>query len=155
MFKEKSLFNKIWYKFFKRRLVYKKGVIWNRDERMQYECTGCKKRHWDIPNMSGEKYQWSWDDKISCQLQPKFEEDDLKIYGWIIEMKWIKYEGKNWEIYWNKRVYHSKEVAFEAINQISSTGWFNDYEFRVRPLYDVSTQYYRNIKISKLLKEKK
>ena len=29
----------------------------------------------------------------------------------------------------------------------------NDYEFRIRPLYEVDNQYYRNIKISKLLKE--
>ena len=32
--------------------------------------------------------------------------------------------------------------------------WFNDYEFRIKPLYEISTQYFRNIKISKLLKEK-
>jgi hypothetical protein len=40
----------------------------------------------------------------------------------------------------------------EALNQVSNIGYFNDYEFRIRPLYEVDNQYYRNIKISKLLK---
>ena len=154
MFKENSLFNKIWYRMFKRKLIYKKGVLWNRDEKVQYQCTGCKKQHWDIPDMSGEKYQWSWDDKISCQLQPIVDDENLKAYGFIIEMRNIKY-NHTWENYWNKRVYHSKEVAMEALNQISSINWFNDYEFRIKPLYEISTQYFRNIKISKLLKTKK
>lgn len=154
MFKENSLFNKIWHRIFKRKLIYKKGVLWNRDEKIQYQCTGCKKQHWDIPDMSGEKYQWSWDDKISCQLQPIVDDENLKAYGFIIEMRNIKY-SQRWDNYWNKRVYHSKEVAMEALNQISSINWFNDYEFRIKPLYEISTQYFRNIKISKLLKTKK
>lgn len=154
MFKERSLFNRILYFLFRKELIVKKGIIYDSQTRIKYECGGCKSYHWNIPNMDGELYQWSWDDKISCQLQPRLNEDDIKLYGWIIEMKYLKYNG-GWENYWNKRVYHSKEVAMEAINQISTTGWFRDYEFRIRPLYHIDNQYFRDIKISKLLKEKK
>lgn len=153
MLKENSLFNRILQKLFKRKLIYKKGVIWNREEKIQYQCTGCKKQHWDLPDMSGEKYQWSWDDQWSCQLQPELNDEDLDVYGWVVEMRNKKYSHR-WENYWNKRVYWSKTVAMEALNQISTVGYFNDYEFRIKPLYDVDIQYFRNIKISRLLKEK-
>lgn len=150
---EKSLFNKVFYKLFKRKLIYQRSVLWDCKVNNGYQCFTCKEKNWKIPKMDKDEYYYSLENKFSFEEQIEFKDDDLKVYGWIVEMKSRKYERLGWENYWNKRVYHSRVVAMEALNQVSNVGYFNDYEFRIRPLYEVDNQYYRNIKISKLLKE--
>jgi hypothetical protein len=152
MLKENSSFNKVLNKLFKRKLVYKKGVIWDCKVNSGYQCFTCKEKNWKIPKMDKDEYYYSLKEKFTLKEQIKLDDEELKVYGWIVEMKGKTYDWQRWENYWNKKVYHSRIIAMEALNQVSNIGYFNDYEFRIRPLYEVDNQYYRNIKISKLLK---
>ena len=74
--------------------------------------------------------------------------DDIYVYGWIVEFRHMNYKN-NWTNYINYKVYLSREIALEAINQIK----WRDYEFRIKPLYDFKNNGFRTYIINKIIKE--
>ena len=106
-------------------------------------------------------------------LEKKFEveiSDEVKeigdlpvdIYGWVVEIRFKKIVpssgpvasiGKvyysQWINHWNHKIYNSKEIALDAINQFKSS----DIEYRVIPLYKIKDESFRNYVIDKILKQ--
>jgi hypothetical protein len=75
--------------------------------------------------------------------------EDIYIYGWVVEFRLID-KKDNWRNYFNYKVYLSKEVALEAINQMKM---WQHYEYRVKPLYDFKNNGFRTYIINKIIKE--
>ena len=76
------------------------------------------------------------------------QDDDLNLFGWIVEEKYTRYPDSNWRQHSNYKVYHSKESAMNAINQ---SPYSSNYNHRVSPVYKASKNYFRNIAIKKIL----
>ena len=75
--------------------------------------------------------------------------EDIYIYGWVVEFRLID-KKDNWRNYFNYKVYLSKEVALEDINQMKM---WQHYEYRVKPLYDFKNNGFRTYIINKIIKE--
>lgn len=124
-----------------------------------------KKENNDIGLINGVTWSYFKDNKVLMQVgdtirglssrdltfNPYVEknEADLFVYGWIIEYKYK--DEKRWEIYPNKKVYDTKETSLETIVQIKSHHYNNKNDFRVRPLYAGSKQYWRSHIIGNVL----
>lgn len=71
-----------------------------------------------------------------------------QLYGYSIEFRDTKYNTP-WKIYWNKKVYDSEYSATEAIRQIN--GHFDDWEFRIKPLFTCDQTQFRDYKLTQLI----
>ncbi len=120
-----------------------------------YECNICKSQHKRLPNIKKEDRIFKVENIANLEIQPEFNEKDLNVYGWVIEIYQVDYYGKNWHKHWNHKVYKTKEDGMDAIEQskISNTWRHFKYkiEYRLIPLYSVNQDYYRNITINKIL----
>lgn len=129
-----------------------------------YECNICKSHHKKLPNINKEDRIFKVEQVANLEMQPEFNEKDLKVYGWVIEINIHQsfykiqqedYYGKNWQKHWNHKVYKTKEDGMDAIEQskISNNWRIFKYQinYRLVPLYSVNQDYYRNITINKIL----
>jgi hypothetical protein len=66
----------------------------------------------------------------------------------VVEMS---YKDSKFEKDWNHKVYLSKEIAIDSINQRGNHGV---YKFRVKPVYVFRNNTHRNYLIEKILEEK-
>ena len=95
---------------------------------------------------------WAIEESINFQAQAVTE--GMKPYGWTVEVRWKNNNGEfyPWQTYWNKKIYYSAASATEAaLKFYLSTS--HGYEWRVKPLYVMEQQEYREFKIDKLLGE--
>jgi len=93
---------------------------------------------------------WAIEETIDFQTQAVAE--GMKPYGWTVEVRWKNNKGEfyPWQTYWNRKIYYSASSATEAaLKFYVSTS--HGYEWRVKPLYVMEQQEYRNFKIDKLL----
>ncbi len=111
----------------------------------------------ELPIINGVQYIYR---KDGYRNYPHFQmeiaeiedkDDDIYVYGWIIQYQYIdKNSTKSlWFNHWNHKLYSSKEIALDAINQFGSVSW----EFRVLPLYNFKNTSYRNYIIDKIIKD--
>lgn len=107
---------------------------------------------WSIKPYAG-KQEFTFDKEIDLGEQQKFIDDNLKIYGWSVEIKWVNNQNSSWTNHWNHRIYNSRSVALEAIIQFKKSGIYNNIDFRILPLYVVDNSYIREISINKILKK--
>jgi hypothetical protein len=95
---------------------------------------------------------WAIEESINFQTQAIV--DGMKPYGWTVEIRWKDNNGEfyPWQTYWNRKIYYSASSATEAALKcyLSKS---NGYEWRVKPLYTMEQQEYRNFKLDKLLGE--
>jgi len=72
----------------------------------------------------------------------------IDIYGYIIEKRYklthIRYleagmEWSEWLNDSNHKIYKSEEIANDAIKQLKKSGVFTEYQFRIIPLYVITT----------------
>jgi hypothetical protein len=93
---------------------------------------------------------WAIEESIDFQTQAIAE--GMRPYGWTFEVRWKDNSGEwyTWQSYWNRKIYYSVHTATEAALKcyISKN---HGYEWRVKPLYAMEQQEYRNFKIDKLL----
>lgn len=95
---------------------------------------------------------WAVEESINFQTQAVAE--GMMPYGWAVEVRWKDNKGEfyPWQAYWNRKIYYSASSATEAaLKFYVSTS--NGYEWRVKPLYSMEQQEYRNFKLDKLLGE--
>jgi hypothetical protein len=93
---------------------------------------------------------WAIEESIDFQTQAVAE--GMRPYGWAVEVRWRDNKGEfyPWQSYWNRKIYYSALAATEAaLKFYVSTS--HGYEWRVKPLYTMEQQEYRNFKIDKLL----
>jgi len=95
---------------------------------------------------------WAIEESINFQTQAVVE--GMKPYGWTIEVRWKDNKGEfyAWQTYWNRKIYYSALAATEAALK-SYVSKSSGYEWRVKPLYVMEQQEYRNFKLDKLLNE--
>src|ERR1035437_2778004 len=78
--------------------------------------------------------------------------EDIQVYGWSLESRYQYSNGEwmPWHIYYNNKIYHSRETAIDA--GIKS-GLCNSStcERRVVALYKMNEPQYRDYKIDKIL----
>ena len=95
---------------------------------------------------------WAIEESIRFETQSIAE--GYKPYGWTFEVRWKDNSGEwyPWQSYWNRKIYYSVHTATEAALKcyISKN---HGYEWRVKPLYVMEQQEYREFKIDKLLGE--
>jgi len=95
---------------------------------------------------------WAIEESIRFETQSIAE--GYKPYGWAFEVRWKDNSGEwyPWQAYWNRKIYYSAEAASEAALKcyISKN---HGFEWRVKPLYAMEQQEYRNFKLDKLLNE--
>lgn len=145
---------------FKWRISIKSNIIYIEKDVKMYvtKCEQCNKGYWNLPNHKGKKYIYKFiDDGLSIEMQNKIENDNFKVYGWVIQERYKKTKD-GWYDAHNHKVYFSKLAALDAINQIdkSSNGWYTDrYEYRVRPVYHLDDITSRNLLIQEILKKEK
>ena len=95
---------------------------------------------------------WAIEESINFQTQAVAE--GMKPYGWTVEVRWKNNNGEfyPWQTYWNRKIYYSAEAATNAaLKFYLSTS--HGYEWRIKPLYVMEQQEYREFKIDKLLGE--
>lgn len=81
----------------------------------------------------------------SSFIQVQSSANDIRIYGWSLEVKYNKSQTYNWYSYKNK-IYNSKESAVDASLKIDSSF----YDYRILPLYSMNIPQYRSYKLNKL-----
>lgn len=80
--------------------------------------------------------------------------DDIYVYGWVVEVRFKDISNK-WTSHWNHKVYLSKEIAIDSINQsgilpINS----KKIDYRIIPIYNFKNNSYRNYIINKIIEKK-
>jgi hypothetical protein len=92
---------------------------------------------------------WAVEESIVFQTQAVAEEKNP--YGWTFEIRWKDTNTGDWypwTTYWNRKIYYSAQSANEAaISALKGS----KHEWRIKPLYTMEQQEYRNFKIDKLL----
>ena len=78
-------------------------------------------------------------------------DNDIKPYGWVIEMKWNK-SDTYWQTYFTNKIYHSQYSAMSAMIAVKKFLQGN-YDFRITAIYAMDQNFYRNYKINKLFDE--
>jgi len=81
--------------------------------------------------------------------------DDVHVYGWSLEVRW-KYDGNwfPWVTHWNHKIYQSQKSALDAASKIyTSHRRWEDYQWRITPLYKMNVPEYRQYKIDRLLND--
>jgi hypothetical protein len=93
---------------------------------------------------------WAIEESMIFQTQAVAE--DMKVYGWTVEIRWKDNYGEfyPWQTYWNRKIYYSSNSAIEAALKIYVSR-HNGYEWRIKPIYVMEQQEYREFKIDKLL----
>lgn len=141
------------------RISVKSNIIYiQRDKKMYvHTCEQCKKGYWDLPNHKNKKYVYKFtDDNFNIDFQEKIENEDFKVYGWIIQERYLRKNGEftGWMDAWNHKLYLSKVVALDALNQMNkSYNRFYKYEFKVKPVYHLDDIASRNLLITEILKK--
>lgn len=107
-----------------------------------------KKATW-INTMSGRDYLVEDFSMVKVQSV----DNDIRPYGWVIEMKWKKYNS-HWTTYYTNKIYNSNSSAMSALICIKNL-WNNDkeYDFRITAIYAMDQNFYRNYKINQLVDE--
>lgn len=93
------------------------------------------------------------EEEIVLNEQQIATNDNIKVYGWAIEMRFTNIERCQWSNHWNHVIYNSRDNALEAIMQFKGSGIYNNIEFRILPLYNINQEFWRDIKIYKILKD--
>lgn len=96
----------------------------------------------------------TWAIEESIRFQSQATTHDMKPYGWTVEIRWKDNNGEfyPWQTHWNRKIYYSSATATEAaMKSYLSAG--KGYEWRLKPLYVMNEQEYREFKIDKLLGE--
>lgn len=107
-----------------------------------------KKATW-VNTMSGRDYLV--EDFSTVKVQSV--DNDIRPYGWVIEMKWKKYNS-HWTTYYTNKIYNSNSSAMSALICIKNL-WNNnkEYDFRITAIYAMDQNFYRNYKINQLVDE--
>ena len=113
-----------------------------------------KKRNSIIPDHYYRLFNRNWVVEKSINFQTQAVAEGMKPYGWTVEVRWKDNKGDwyNWETYWNRKIYYSVNSATEAALKFYMAK-SHAYEWRVKPLYVMDQQEYRNFKLDKLLGE--
>jgi heme oxygenase len=99
-------------------------------------------------------------DDYHILVEEKSNDDDLYIYGWIIEENFRTFlDNRNfWSQHWKRKIYTSKDSALDAINQFriscSRKSSLTKDEFRIKPLYSFKNNGWRNHIINKIILDK-
>ncbi len=147
-------------KLFKWRISFRHNIIYLRGDQHRYwhKCEQCKKGYWDIANHKEKRYIYTFtDDNFSVKLEQSISAEDFEIFGWVIqERRTFKDNTKSsWIDGLNHKVYGSKEIAMDALNQFNKSTYknSNSFEFRIRPVYSLKDAMLRDILITQLLKK--
>ena len=75
----------------------------------------------------------NWFKKIFCECNGNLPISNVKkrIYGYAIEFTTTQYEKRYWMEHYNHKIYRTKEIAQEAIDNSKWEGW----EYRIITLY--------------------
>lgn len=133
------------------------------DDVKKVKCPNCKKStltissKYLIPDYANYGYNYKYSDSYELKEQVEIVDDNFKIYGWTIEERYKGSIGDRWYGHANHKVYSTKSIALEAINQtryITVQMRWDRYEYRVVPLYAIDQNIMREIIINKIIKEK-
>jgi len=114
-----------------------------------------KKKYFVSPELYYKVYDKIWAVEESVKFKSQSIVDNTKVYGWTLEIRWER--GKDnwceWQTHYNNRIYNSSFSATDAGLKfhLSSS---KDFEWRIRPIYVMDNQEYRDFKIDKLLDNK-
>lgn len=146
------LINRILKKRNKR--LYKGGQYYIQQGVVKYECCYCKRSQVALPEFKNQKYSYIVDDGFPhIEIQDESKDELIELYGWCIERR-----AKNWHKWGNAKphkIYRSEEIAIDSMNQLKSNPdqfakLFN-YEYRIRPLYSLTSAKFRELTINKIL----
>lgn len=56
-------------------------------------------------------------------------------YAWVIEYRNKTYDFCSWQKHINRKIYHTDSIAMDAILAMKKTGIYDNYEFRILPLF--------------------
>jgi hypothetical protein len=94
-----------------------------------------------LPNLNKEEFVYRESDIITDDyhilIEEKSNDDDLYIYGWIIEENFRTFIDNHiiWSQHWKRKIYTSKDSALDAINQLRISKFPTKDRFRIKPLY--------------------
>ena len=104
------------------------------------------------PNQYYTLFNKNWAIEESINFQTQAIAEGMTPYGWTVEIRYKDSNGEfyKWETYWNRKIYYPASSATEAALKffISKN---HGYEWRIKPLYVMEQQEYRNFKLDKLL----
>jgi len=152
IFKDKSWLNKLLIKYFNKRIMYTKGIFYIQTGKVWYTCSICKEGMYKIPVVNQKPYTYKLVHSSECQLANEYEDDNVKVYGWVIEVKYTVNDKDKWYNHHNHKVYNTKGQALEALVQARTSN--DKYHWRVAPLYRIEQNYYRRIAINQIIEEK-
>jgi hypothetical protein len=101
----------------------------------------------EIRNFNNDSFVYKTTYEFDSDIEIERSDDDIYVYGWVIEMKYPNSE--TWRLYWNNKIYSSKEIALDAINQ---SVYRSSGDMRVKALYGFKNNGWRNYIINKIIK---
>lgn len=118
-------------------------------------CQTCKSGFKILPIVDNVNYCYQEEFKID--QQPEYNDDNLKIYGWAIQVRYDYYGNgySKWSEHWNHKIYKSKTDTIDAIiNMKVNPSYRSRYkiDFRAIPLYHIDQHYFRSLAIKKIFK---
>lgn len=108
--------------------------------------TPAPKKPW-VARVDGNDYSIDDFDVIKVQSV----DNDIKPYGWVIEIKWNKYDD-SWQTYFTNKIYNSHSSAMLAAISVKKL-FKMTHDFRITAIYAMDQNFYRNYKINELLSE--